>query len=215
MLKASVLALSIAAAASALLPAGAWAQGGAAQPPVRVRGVIAHVDATSLTVKDRSGEIVTMVRTADMRVIEVLPVTMDAIKPNSFVGAGSLPQPDGTQRAVEVLVFPEAMRGTGEGFRPWDYMPNGTMTNATVSALAAAPASVPGGRKLVLNYKDGEKTVIVPRGTPIVTFKPAAQGDQQALVVQGAKVVVTAQLKDGKPTASSMLVGRHGFTPPM
>jgi hypothetical protein len=149
-----------------------------------------------------------------MRVVEVLPVTLDAIKPNSFVGAGSLPQPDGTQRAVEVLVFPEAMRGTGEGFRPWDYMPNGTMTNATVSALAAAPSSVPGGRKLVLRYKDGEKTVIVPRGTPIVTFKPA-QDDQQALVVQGAKVVVTAQLKDGKPTASSMLVGRDGFTPPM
>lgn len=214
MSKARVLALSLAAAASAILSTTAWAQGGAAQPPVRVRGVIAHVDATSLTVKDRSGEIVTMVRPADMRVVEVLPVTLDAIKPNSFVGAGSLPQPDGTQRAVEVLVFPEAMRGTGEGFRPWDYMPNGTMTNATVSALAAAPASVPGGRKLVLRYKDGEKTVIVPRGTPIVTFKPA-QDDQPALVVQGAKVVVTAQLKDGKPTASSMLVGRHGFTPPM
>ncbi|MDM0032607.1 hypothetical protein QTI33_10765 [Variovorax sp. J22P271] len=214
MSKASVLALSLAAAAAAVLSAAAWAQGGAAQPPVRVRGVIAHVDATSLTVKDRSGEVVTMVRPPDMRVVEVLPVTLDAIKPNSFVGAGSLPQPDGTQRAVEVLVFPEAMRGTGEGFRPWDYMPNGTMTNATVSALAAAPASVPGGRKLVLRYKDGEKTVIVPRGTPIVTFKPA-QDDQQALVVQGAKVVVTAQLKDGKPTASSMLVGRHGFTPPM
>jgi hypothetical protein len=214
MSKSRVLALSLAAAASAVLSAAAWAQGGAAQPPVRVRGVIAHVDATSLTVKDRSGEVVTMVRPPEMRVVEVLPVTLDAIKPNSFVGAGSLPQPDGTQRAVEVLVFPEAMRGTGEGFRPWDYMPNGTMTNATVSALAAAPSSVPGGRKLVLRYKDGEKTVIVPRGTPIVTFKPA-QDDQQALVVQGAKVVVTAQLKDGKPTASSMLVGRDGFTPPM
>ena len=205
----SVLALSLAAATAAVLSAAAWAQGGAAQPPVRVRGVIAHVDATSVTVKDRGGEVVTMVRPPDMRVVEVLPVTLDAIKPNSFVGAGSLPQPDGTQRAVEVLVFPEAMRGTGEGFRPWDYMPN-----ATVSALAAAPSSVPGGRKLVLRYKDGEKTVIVPRGTPIVTFKPA-QDDQQALVVQGAKVVVTAQLKDGKPTASSMLVGRDGFTPPM
>ena len=165
--------------------------------------MIAHVDATSVTVKDRGGEVVTMVRPPDMRVVEVLPVTLDAIKPNSFVGAGSLPQPDGTQRAVEVLVFPEAMRGTGEGFRPWDYMPNGTMTNATVSALAAAPSSVPGGRKLVLRYKDGEKTVIVPRGTPIVTFKPA-QDDQQVLVVQGAKVVVTAQLKDGKPAAHQL-----------
>ena len=211
----SVLALSLAAATAAVLSAAAWAQGGAAQPPVRVRGVIAHVDATSVTVKDRGGEVVTMVRPPDMRVVEVLPVTLDAIKPNSFVGAGSLPQPDGTQRAVEVLVFPEAMRGTGEGFRPWDYMPNGTMTNATVSELSAAPASVKdGGQKLVLKYKDGEKTVIVPRGTPIVTFKPG-QDDQSALVVAGAKVVVTAQLKDGQPTASSLLVGRNGFTPPM
>jgi hypothetical protein len=144
----------------------------------------------------------------------VLPLTPAAIKTNSFVGAGSMPQPDGTQRAVEVLVFPESMRGTGEGFRPWDYMPNGTMTNATVSSLGAAPSSGPGGLKLTLKYADGEKTVIVPHGTPIVTFKPA-QDDQSALLVQGAKVVVTAQVKDGQPTASSLLVGRNGFTPPM
>lgn len=202
--------------ASALLPSVVPAQTqAAAAQTVRVRGVIVRVDANSLTVKDRSGEVVTMARPADMRVVEVLPVTPAAIKPNSFVGAGSLPQPDGTQRAVEVLVFPEAMRGTGEGFRPWDYMPNGTMTNATVSELSAAPSSAPGGgQKLVLKYKDGEKTVIVPRGTPIVTFKPG-KDDQAALLVQGAKVVVTAQLKDGQPTASSLLVGRNGFTPPM
>lgn len=214
MSKARILATSFAMAASAALSLPAPAQAQTAEPTVRLRGVIAHVDANSLTIKDRSGEIVTLVRPGNMRVLEVLPLDMAAIKPDSFVGAGSLPQPDGTQRAVEVLVFPEAMRGTGEGFRPWDYMPNGTMTNATVSALAAAPSTVPGGKKLVLKYKDGEKTVIVPRGTPIVTFKPA-QDDQAALVVQGAKVTVTAQVKDGKPTASSMLVGRNGFTPPM
>ncbi|MDL9999656.1 hypothetical protein QTI24_13635 [Variovorax sp. J22P240] len=216
MFKARVLATSF-VIASAVLPMAVPAQtpaAPAAAQNVRVRGVIVHVDAKSLTVKDRSGEVVTMVRPADMRVIEVLPVTAAAIKPNSFVGAGSMPQPDGTQRAVEVLVFPESMRGTGEGFRPWDYMPNGTMTNATVSKLSAAPAAVPGGQKLVLKYKDGEKTVIVPRGTPIVTFKPG-KDDQSALVVPGAKVVVTAQMKDGQPTASSLLVGRNGFTPPM
>ena len=215
MFKARALATSL-VIASAALPMVVPAQTPAAPAAqnVRVRGVIVHVDAKSLTVKDRSGEVVTMARPADMRVIEVLPVTAAAIKPNSFVGAGSMPQPDGTQRAVEVLVFPESMRGTGEGFRPWDYMPNGTMTNATVSELSAAPAAVPGGQKLVLKYKDGEKTVIVPRGTPIVTFKPG-QDDQSALVVAGAKVVVTAQMKDGQPTASSLLVGRHGFTPPM
>lgn len=190
--------------------------GSHAQTPqtVRVRGVIAYADAHSLIVKDRGGEVVTMARPGDMRVLEVLPVKLEAIQPNSFVGAGSRPQPDGTQRAVEVLVFPESMRGTGEGFRPWDYMPDGTMTNATVSTVEHAPTSVPGGRKLQLKYKDGEKTVIVPRGTPIVTFKPG-KDDEAALVVPGAKVVVTAQLRDGKPTATSLVVGRAGFTPPM
>ncbi len=208
MLKVRALAASFVIAASVVLPAAAWAQA------VRVRGVLVHVDANSLTVKDRGGEVVTMVRPANLRVLEVLPLTPAAIKPNSFVGAGSMPQPDGMQRAVEVLVFPESMRGTGEGFRPWDYMPNGTMTNATVSWLGAAPSSGPGGLRLTLKYADGEKTVIVPRGTPIVTFKPA-QDDQPALLVQGAKVIVTARVKDGQPTASSLLVGRNGFTPPM
>lgn len=208
MLKVRAIATSFVIAASVVVPAAAWAQA------VRVRGVLVHVDANSLTVKDRGGEVVTMVRPSNLRVLEVLPLTPAAIKANSFVGAGSMPQPDGTQRAVEVLVFPESMRGTGEGFRPWDYMPNGTMTNATVSSLGAAPSSGPGGLKLTLKYADGEKTVIVPRGTPIVTFKPA-QDDQSALLVQGAKVVVTAQVKDGQPTASSLLVGRNGFTPPM
>jgi hypothetical protein len=212
MSKVRLLAFSLAAAAA--LPSGASAQASAAAPPVRLHGVIAHVDADSLSVLDRSGEVVTLVRPADMRVTEVLPVKLSDIKPNSFIGAGATPQPDGTQRAVEVHVFPEAMRGTGEGFHPWDTVPNGTMTNATVATLAAAPASTPGGQKIVLKYKDGQQTLIVSRGTPIVTFK-TAQNEQAALVVQGAHVVVTAQVKDGKPTASSMLVGRHGFTPPL
>ncbi|SEA74879.1 hypothetical protein [Variovorax sp. YR216] len=206
------LAASFLVAASTTTPLAGLAQ--APEPTVRVRGVIEQVDSKSLTVKDRSGEVVTLVRPADMNVSEVVPLTMADIKPNSFVGAGAVPQPDGTQRAVEVLVFPEAARGTGEGFRPWDYMPNGTMTNATVATLAEAPSSTPGGQKMVLRYKEGEQTVIVPPGTPIVTFKPGS-ADQAALVVAGAKVVVTAQVKDGKPTAMRMLVGRNGFTPPL
>ncbi|MBT2321777.1 hypothetical protein J7E62_05305 [Variovorax paradoxus] len=198
-------------AASFLIAVSAAA---AAQSTVRVRGVIERADAHSLTVKDRSGETVTMVRPADMNVSEVIPLTLADIKPDSFVGAGALPQPDGTQRALEVLVFPESARGTGEGFRPWDFMPESTMTNATVARLETAPSSVPGGQKLLLKYKDGEQTVIVPPGTPVVTFKPG-NADQAALVVPGAKVVISAQVKDGKPTALRMLVGRNGFTPPM
>jgi hypothetical protein len=90
----------------------------------------------------------------------------------------------------------------------------GPGTNATVADLAAAPSSVPGGQKLTLKYKDGEKTVIVPPGAPVVSFKPGT-GDQQALLIPGAKVMITAQEKDGKPTALRVLVGRNGFNPPM
>ncbi|MDM0114883.1 hypothetical protein QTI66_22225 [Variovorax sp. J22R133] len=212
MLKAKFLSSSFVVLTAAASVA-AFAQA-PAQPTVRVRGVIEKVDATSLTVKDRSGETVVMVRPADMGVSEVIPVTMADIKADSFVGVGGMPQPDGTQKALEVLIFPESARGTGEGFRPWDLLPESTMTNATVSGLSAAPSSVPGGQKLQLKYKGGEQTVIVPPGTPIVTFKPGDQ-DQAALVVPGAKVVITAQVKDGKPTALRMLVGRNGFAPPM
>ncbi len=217
MFKIKVLATSFVLAASAVLPLAASAQAPvspAAQPPVRVRGVIERVDAGSLTVKDRSGEVVTMVRPADMNVSEVIPLSLADIKPNSFIGTGAMPQPDGTQRAIEVVVFPEAARGTGEGHYPWDLMPQSTMTNATVSTLSEAPSNVPGGQKLVLKYKTGEQTVIVPAGTPVVTFKPG-NDDQAALMVPGAKVVVTAQVKDGKPTATRVLVGRNGFQPPM
>lgn len=199
--------------AAAALPSVALAQA-SATPTVRVRGVIQQIDATSLTVKDRSGEIVTMVRPADMNISEIVPLTPADIRPDSFVGAGAVPQPDGTQRALQIVVFPEAARGTGEGFRPWDYMPQTTMTNATVATLSEAPASVPGGQKLVLKYKEGEQTVIVPPGTPIVTFRPG-NANQATLLVPGANVVVTAQEKDGKPTALRVLVGRSGFTPPM
>jgi hypothetical protein len=214
MFQVKFLATSFVIAASAALPMAGSAQTPSAQPTVRVRGVIERVDANSLTVKDRSGETVTMVRPADMNISEVIPLTLADIKPDSFVGAGALPQPDGTQRALEILVFPESARGTGEGFRPWDFMPESTMTNATVATLSAAPASVPGRQKLLLKYRDGEQTVIVPSGTPVVTLKPG-NADQSALVVPGAKVVVIAQVMDGKPTALRMLVGRNGFTPPM
>ena len=208
------LATSLLIAACAALPVAGHAQASGDQQTIRVRGVIERVETNSLTVKDRSGETVTLVRPADMNVSEVVPLTMADIKPNSFVGAGAMPQPDGTQRALEVVVFPEAARGTGEGFRPWDFMPNSTMTNATVATLSEAPSSVPGGQKMVLRYKDGEQTVVVPPGTPVVTFKPG-NADQQALVVPGAKVVITAQVKEGKPTALRMLVGRNGFAPPL
>ena len=187
---------------------------GPAAPQLRLRATIEKIDATSITIKERSGEVITLVRPAAMDVSEVYPLALSDIKPGSYIGTAAMPQADGTQLALEVLVFPEAARGTGEGHRPWDLRPDSTMTNATVADLAAAPSSVPGGQKLTLKYKDGEKTVLVPAGVPVVSFKPA-KADEAVLLVPGAKVMVTAQEKDGKPTALRIIVGRNGFAPPM
>ncbi|MDO9405830.1 MAG: hypothetical protein Q7T87_17500 [Polaromonas sp.] len=183
-------------------------------PSVRLRATIEQIDATSITVMERSGERIRLVRPADMAVSEVFPLALADIKPGSYIGTAAMPQADGTQVALEVLVFPEAARGTGEGHFPWDLQPQSTMTNATVADLAAAPASVPGGQKLTLKYKDGEKTVLVPAGTPVVSFKPA-NAEAAVLLVPGARVLITAQQKDGQPTASRVIVGRNGFAPPM
>jgi hypothetical protein len=185
-----------------------------AQPSVRLRATIEKVDAESITVRERSGEVITLVRPANMDVSEVFPLALSDIKAGSYIGAAAMPQADGTQLALEVLVFPEAARGAGEGHRPWDLRPESTMTNATVADLAAAPSSVPGGQKLTLRYKDGEKTLIVPPGAPVVSFKPG-KTDEKALIVPGAKVMITAQEVGGKPTALRVIVGRNGFAPPM
>ena len=210
MFKPLIVSLAVMAAGSTALaqtPAPAPAQ-------VRLRATIEKVDADSFTVRERSGEVLTLVRPATMEVSEVFPLALADIKAGSFIGTAAMPQADGTQLALEVLVFPEAARGTGEGHRPWDLRPDSTMTNATVADLAAAPSSVPGGQKLTLRYKDGEKTVIVPPNAPVVSFKPG-KADEKALIVPGAKVLITAQEIDGKPTALRVIVGRNGFVPPM
>ena len=208
----AVLASLASSMALAQTPAGPASP---ASPVVRVRATIEKIDASSITVKDRSGEIVTLMRAADMPVNEVYAIQLADIKPGSYVGTAAMPQPDGSQVALEVLVFPEAARGSSEGHYPWDLQPQSTMTNATVADLSAAPSTVPGGQKMTLKYKDGEKVVIVPASAPVVTFKPASLDDQKVLLVPGARVLINAQDKDGKPTALRMIVGRNGFAPPM
>jgi RNase P/RNase MRP subunit p29 len=194
---------------AAALPISASAQ--AASEQVRIRGTIVRVDANTLVVQDRSGEVVSLARPADMQLSEVYRIKLADIKQGSFIGTAAMPQADGTQKALEVVVFPEAARGTGEGHRPWDLLPQSTMTNATVADLAAAPKSVRGGQQLRLTYKGGEKTVIVPPDVPVVTFRPGTE----TLLVPGAKVLVNAQEKNGTPTALRVTAGRNGFAPPM
>jgi hypothetical protein len=201
------LAAKLFTAALALACSWAMAQAVGTAPTQRLRGSIVSFDGTTLVVKERSGEVVTMQLADTLAVSEVLPIEMSAIRPGSFVGSAAMPGPDGALRAREVLVFPEAARGTGEGHHAWDLEPGSTMTNATVADVVA----VADGQTLKLRYKDGEKTLQVPAGTPIVTFQPA----DRSLLVAGARVVVTAQLRDGKPTALRVLAGRNGFAPPM
>lgn len=202
---------------AALLPTPASAQPAAssapaaASPVVRVRGTVVFADADRLIVKERSGEVVSLARAPSMPVSEVYAIRLADIRQGSFIGSAAVPQPDGSQKALEVLVFPEAARGTGEGHFPWDLQPQSTMTNATVADLAAAPSNVPGGQRLRLTYKGGEKTLIVPAGTPVVSFRPG----NDELLVPGAKVLVNAQERNGTPTALRVMAGRNGYAPPM
>jgi hypothetical protein len=179
-----------------------------APAPVRVRGTIDSVDSQTLAVKSRDGATLNIKLADNTPVRAVAKASLADVKQGGFVGITAMPLPDGTQKAVEIHIFPEAMRGTGEGHRPWDLMPNSTMTNATVDSEVA----VSDGQKLVLKYKDGEKTFIVPPDAAIVAFVPATMAD----VKPGTKVfVITNKQPDGTLNAASITVGRDGVSPPM
>jgi hypothetical protein len=193
--------------AAALSPVLGWAQPAQSTPQARVRGTIESVTADRLVVKDRRGERVTLVLASNLAVTEMYPVARDAVKSGSFVGVGAMPQADGSQRAIAVVVFPEAMRGTGEGHRPFDFLPQSTMTNATVAGEATASAD---GQRLQLRYPGGEKTIVVPPEAPIVSLRPAGPD----LLVPGAGVSVTVQVAGDQPTATRITAGRNGFSPP-
>jgi hypothetical protein len=185
---------------------GALAQ----QPPTptRVRGTIEGVDGDVLKVKSRSGEDVTLHMTSDVKIVGIVKISLADIKLGSFIGTTTVPGPDGRQNAVEVHVFPENMRGTGEGSRPYDLRPNSTMTNATVAETLAGSD----GQTLTIKYKDGEKKVTVGPDTAVVTYVPGEKADLKA----GAKVIAfIKQLPDGSYESNRVSVGRDGLTPPM
>jgi hypothetical protein len=181
----------------------------AQQPPVRVRGTVEAVDGPVLSVKSRDGSMVKVKLTDNVVVRAVVKASLTDIKAGSFVGVTGMPQADGSQKAVEVHIFPEAMRGTGEGHRPWDLQPNSTMTNANVDVAVAGV----NGPELTLKYKDGEKKVIVPPGIPIVTYAPSDKTELKP----GAQIFIgaTTKLEDGSLEASAVSVGRDGVSPPM
>ena len=176
--------------------------------PSRVRGTIEGVDGDVLSVKSRTGEDVKLHMTGDMRVVGITKIALSDIKVGSFIGTTTVPGPDGANNAVEVHVFPEDMRGTGEGSRPYDLKPNSSMTNATVEQSVVGND----GHTLNIKYKDGEKKVLVSPETPVVTYVPADKSDLKP----GAKVIAfMKKLPDGSFETNRVSVGRDGLTPPM
>ena len=176
--------------------------------PSRVRGTVEGVNGDVLAVKSRGGQDVSLHMTPDVRVLGITKIPLSDIKVGSFVGTTTVPGPGGTQNAVEVHVFPEAMRGTGEGSRPWDLRPHSSMTNATVADSVVSND----GHTLLIKYRGGEKKVLVSPETPIVTYVPGDKSELKA----GAKVIAfTKKLPDGSLETDRVGVGRDGLTPPM
>jgi len=197
--------ISVGALAFLVAATTAYAQ----QPQiVRLRGTIESVDTQTLSVKTRDGTALTMSLPANVAVRGLEKKSVADVKAGSFVGITAMPLPDGTQKVVEVHIFPESMRGTGEGHRPWDLMPNSTMTNGNIETAVAGVE----GQELVLKYKDGEKKFIMPPNIEVVMFVPGTTADLKA----GEKVFLVAKkLPDGALEPQFITVGHNGVNPPM
>jgi hypothetical protein len=179
-----------------------------AQDTVRVRGTIDHIDGSTYLVKARDGAVLKVALAENPQIAGVAKASLSDIKQGSFVGVTAMPRADGSQSALEVHIFPEAMRGTGEGHYPWDLRPQSTMTNANVEQVVTAVD----GPTLTLKYKDGEKKIFVPTNAPVVVYVP---GDKSNLK-PGAKVFIAAiKQPDGTLQGRAWRVGRDGVTPPM
>jgi hypothetical protein len=178
------------------------------QDTVRVRGTIERLDGSTYVVKARDGAELKVALADNPQIAGVVKASLSDIMQGSFVGVTAMLQADGSQRALEVHIFPEAMRGTGEGHYPWDLRPQSTMTNANVEQAVTGVD----GQTLTLKYKDGEKQIFAPTSTPIVVY---VQGDKSDLK-PGAKVFIAAiKQPDGTLQGRAWRVGRDGVTPPM
>jgi hypothetical protein len=176
---------------------------------VRVRGTIVGLEGSTLTVKTREGPNAMVMLKPGAKVAGVTKASVEDIKAGDFVGIASLPTAAGGDGAIEVLVFPPALKGTGEGSYPWDLKPKSSMTNATVTNAVKGVD----GRTLDLSYSGGkEKKIAIPDGVPIVTFGPATEADLKP----GATVFVPAQRGDDGALATGFVaVGTNGVDPPM
>src|SRR2546423_6571506 len=201
-----MFAMRIAAFVALLLAAGPTVS--AQDAPVRVRGTIERIEGDIYIVKARGGGELKVKLPDNVMVVALTKATLADIKQGSYVGVSGMPQPDGSQKALEVHIFPEAMRGTGEGHRPWDLQPSSTMTNGAVEQTSASAD----GQMLTLKYKDGEKKVVVSPDTPIVTYAPGEKSELKP----GTPIFISAATKqpDGTLQTPRVNVGR-GVAPPM
>jgi hypothetical protein len=185
------------------------ASAASAQETVRIRGVIESVDGPVYTVKNRDGAELKLTVTDPPLYVAIVKATMADIKPGMFVGATGQTQPDGSQKAIEVHIFPESMRGTGEGHYDWDLKPNTKMTNANVDQTVNGND----GQTLSVKYKDGEKKILVTPETAVVTYVPGSKDDLKP----GTKIFVGAAktMADGTVQTPRVTYGKDGLTPPM
>ena len=183
------------------------AGGATAQQSMRVSGTVEGFDGNVLAIKSAKGGEVKVSLTGDATVFGVTKATIADVKPGAFIGVGAMPQPDGSQRAIQVTVFAEVQRGLGEGHRPWDARPNSTMTNATVDQVVAGVD----GQVVMVKYKDGEKKIMIPADAVILAY---VVGDKVELK-PGAQIAIVRALKkpDGSLEANRVNVGRGGVVP--
>jgi hypothetical protein len=176
---------------------------------VRLRGAIDSVNGDTLVVKTRGGDTATVQLKPSTKFAAVVKADLADIKPGLFIGAAAEPGPDGALKALEVHIFPEAMRGTGEGSRPFDLTPKSSMTNGNISAKVDGVD----GPKLTVTYKGGEQTIVIDKTTPIVAMTAGSKDDLKP----GAGVIVFTPGKDAEGTyeAGYVVAGRDGVKPPM
>lgn len=198
----AVITISLAFAVLAAWPALAQAP-----KPGRLSGTIETVAGHTVTAKSNKGAELKLNLADKVSVIEVVKASLAEVRPGDFIGSGAMPQPDGTQKALEVHIFPESMRGTGEGFRPWT-RPGSTMTNGTVGATVTGV----NGQAITVSYKGGQQKIIVPPDTPIVRFEMGDVSDLKP----GTAFAVLAAVKqaDGSYNVARINVGKDGVVPP-
>jgi hypothetical protein len=192
------------AVAATLVATAAMAQ---APQTAHLRGTVEKLDGNTLTAKSDKGDELKINLADKTMVVDVEKASMTDIKQGEFIGSGAMPQPDGSQKAIEVHIFPDAMRGTGEGFRPWDGAPNSTMTNGTVGA---AVTSV-NGPVVTVKYKDGEKNIVVGPDVPVVRYEIGSLSDLKPGVA--FSVLAAAKQPDGSYNVGRINVGLNGLTP--